>query len=1703
MRFRDVPFSVFGSPLCILISCLSISVVSLARKNRIRLVLIIALGASFPVTVFAVNEPVSGWCQFKGTNSTGLSHAEAAADCADACTMDDITSNGHPRHRECTVIGSSGQGKTEKGNFYSEYVSHDLKLVTTEFLPNGTTAVTTISGNFFTSVQKFCIAGEIRDGSVCVTCPAGQEWDAYHSICRPGSENDPLCPIVPGSNPVNLATGNKHQVEVDIPEVYPRGIAFVRYYSSSAIYGLSTAFKGYWRHNYESSVDVRGLDDSVAYVTRPNGRRVRFNKSGGVWESSLGNAGLLEDILDDNNSVVGFSYKTLDNRTEIYNAQGFVASISDVSGYTLIFDYDLSADSGGDGFPYTLDRVSDSVGHALSFSYSGGRLSAVTDHNGRTYVYGYDANGRLSRVVFPDGTQKLYHYENAEFDYALTGVTDRRGARYATFEYDDKGRGVASYHGVRDPVSTNRVDGVSIVYDDINSARVVTDSNANSSTYETVLQQGVRLVKSAIGPACAVCGGGSGGAVTNYSYDLSSNNLLGKTEDGVATQYGNYDTKGQYGYRIEAVGAAGQRRTDYTYDPRFYNKVTRVIEPSVIAAEPTTQCVVGVDCKVTEYTYDGFGNRTAETITGYDPFGNTVSRTTRWTYAGPLHQLSEVDGPRTDVADITRYRYYPDDASVPVGSRARLREIEDASGVRIRSDIQYTAAGKVSSERRPNGLILTYTYYPGNDRLQTLTESGEAATRVTRWTYLASGEVQSVTMGDGTPGAVTLSFSYDEARRLVSITDALGNHLDYTLDTEGNRLAETTYDANGTPSDRADDLLRRQITRVFDVYNRVDTTVRANETSNLDFAPDGTLDRHTDGKGVITDYTYDALKRLIQVTRNLGSTDPSTADATTTWHYDVAGRLAGVTDPVGGDTSYAYDDIGNLLSQTSADTGTSTFAYDTAGNLIRKTDANGQVFTYSYDALNRLTAIDAPGTTDDITYVYDNCPGGVGRLCHVTYGNGLLPEGNQVHYWYNAFGDTVQHQGILYGYDAQGRVQTLDYPSGSRVTYRYDASGRVDQVDFSINGQSWMLASGVRYAPFGPVTGLVYGNGLRLNQTFDAAYRFTGQRVADNIAAPTVTVLDRAYPAYDANGNRLGQIDMLVGDSNFGYDALNRLATAAGPFGARGYTYDKNGNRIRLVADSITIQADYAPESNRLNTLGGADVLLDNNGNMLSQGLWTYAYNPHNRLVDAAENTTLKASFRYNGLGQRFAKTDETAAQGKYVLYGRNGERLVEADNSGNVLLEYLYLNGQLLAVYAPDDDRDGVTNRQAALSGTVPQNPDSDGDGLSNLQEWFQVGTDSQNPDSDGDGISDGAEVTVGTSPVNAAAFPGDGDINGNGEVNAGDLVLMTRMVLGIRVPTQAQFVRADMNQDGQLNMADLLLLQKKVLMAWLGIETGTSMEKAPPRIGVQPNTIRATALSALDWFIKPARAVPGNNGVLLYVHNDPLGTPQVLTDESGIIVWTAQYDPFGKATVDEDPDNDGSLVTLNVRFPGQYYDKETGLHYNYFRYYDPRLGRYLTSDPLGLAGGMNTYAYVLNNPINFYDPYGLFLCSLLKNLGDLTVDLDAGIGFGLGISGGLSLSSSGISGNVTAGSGIGLGASAGISGTANISSTNSSGGVGTAVTISGGAGFGGAGSINAGTGGVSATGTMGVGFGFNITSGFTVYNQILDCEEEKPDCN
>lgn len=124
-----------------------------------------------------------------------------------------------------------------------------------------------------------------------------------------------------------------------------------------------------------------------------------------------------------------------------------------------------------------------------------------------------------------------------------------------------------------------------------------------------------------------------------------------------------------------------------------------------------------------------------------------------------------------------------------------------------------------------------------------------------------------------------------------------------------------------------------------------------------------------------------------------------------------------------------------------------------------------------------------------------------------------------------------------------------------------------------------------------------------------------------------------------------------------------------------------------------------------------------------------------------------------------------------------------------------------------------------------------------------------------------------------------------------------------------------------------------------------------------------------------------------VIHVHADHLGAPKVMTDDSRTVIWDAAFTPFGE---------EDSIVGAglnNWRFPGQYAEAETGFHYNWLRHYDPSLGRYIQTDPIGLRGGLNTYAYVVGNPIKFTDRDGRFLAVVAPLLPVIAPEVAAAI--------------------------------------------------------------------------------------------------------------
>jgi RHS repeat-associated protein len=340
------------------------------------------------------------------------------------------------------------------------------------------------------------------------------------------------------------------------------------------------------------------------------------------------------------------------------------------------------------------------------------------------------------------------------------------------------------------------------------------------------------------------------------------------------------------------------------------------------------------------------------------------------------------------------------------------------------------------------------------------------------------------------------------------------------------------------------------------------------------------------------------------------------------------------------------------------------------------------MIAYTYDPLNRLTAIDYPGSSLDVSLTYDQGTGQYGRLTSMIDGAGTTT------FEYDAFGNLVEESKTIggntyvtaYAYDEADLVTSMTYPSGRTVTYARNVLGQITAVESAYGGSSAMLASGAAYEPFGPLKELSFGNGHTLVRTFDQQYRTTAQT--------TGTVQDLAF-ALDPAGN-IDTISDAVDVSlsqGFGQDALHRVTTDAGSYGTKGYSYDSVGNRLTRTHGATTQTLTYNVSSNRLTTHNGQTVSLDAAGNTLSDPAenLSFSYGADNRVVESYVGGGLRATYAYDGRGRRVAKSETTGAQRTTVYhYGSRGELIGETvySSAGGKVAEreFLWLDSLPLA---------------------------------------------------------------------------------------------------------------------------------------------------------------------------------------------------------------------------------------------------------------------------------------------------------------------------------------------------------------------------------------------------------------------------------------
>jgi RHS repeat-associated protein len=619
------------------------------------------------------------------------------------------------------------------------------------------------------------------------------------------------------------------------------------------------------------------------------------------------------------------------------------------------------------------------------------------------------------------------------------------------------------------------------------------------------------------------------------------------------------------------------------------------------------------------------------------------TREVNFTY-NELGLISGIDGPRTDVQDVTTYEY---------DTQGRLTKTTNALG-HSTEILAYNASGDPLSIKDENGLISTLTYN-GFGWLTRL----EVNTRTTSFEYDALGQITKTTL----PDSSFIRYEYDDAHRLSAIADNAGNRIEYELDSMGNRLKTDIKNNVGT--------LTSTQKSVFDELSRLRTATNgAEDSTTFDYNKNDIVTKQTDALSNVTQHSYDALSRLTKTTdANNGETD---------FTYDEANRLSNITDAENKTTEYNYTAFDERAERLSPDSGITKYAYDEAGNLTNKTDARGVTSQYEYDALSRLNTITYTNVKENISFSYDditNSNKGIGKLTQVDDSSGLAS------FTYDEYGqrtnetyliknevstsNNTQAYQISYQYNNNGAVSGITYPSGRQVNFTLNSLGLVSAITTkrAIATEFETVLSGVNYLPFGPVKSFTYGNDLSASKSYDLDYRL----INDNLAS-----LKQQALTY----TKVGNIDSITDTSNamnnqtLGYDKLSQLSSASGNYGDIAFTYDKIGNRQTKEKNNQTDSYNYLENNHRLT--GVTEAVNSVTPRYLSR------FNQAGRLAQlTANNVTTHYLYNYRGL--RTAKFNGN--ESTHYHYDSNGLLIAESSVQGIWQKEYLYFNNQLVAV--------------------------------------------------------------------------------------------------------------------------------------------------------------------------------------------------------------------------------------------------------------------------------------------------------------------------------------------------------------------------------------------------------------------------------------
>ncbi|MEK9149169.1 MAG: RHS repeat-associated core domain-containing protein, partial [Candidatus Desantisbacteria bacterium] len=789
------------------------------------------------------------------------------------------------------------------------------------------------------------------------------------------------------------------------------------------------------------------------------------------------------------------------------------------------------------------------------------------------------------------------------------------------------------------------------------------------------------------------------------------------------------------------------------------------------------------------------------------------------------------------------------------------------------------------------------------------------------------------------PSGHRYSYEYDKRHFMTKKTDRRGYSFHYEYDEKGQCVK--TYGEDGLYSVEMQYFPSVCMTIVRSPnggtytckYNEQNLVIKVTDPYQKakisGYDEDANLITEIDENGNVRAYKYDDRGNRIEETDILGNIsqaqfnernkdevriDPIGAS----WQkeYDKQGNLIKETNPAGTVQEHSYDKNGRKIETIEPDGTVQQFVYYPNGSLRAMLDeAGNEIESYEYDLLGNRTALITGELRTE--FVYDK----LSRLVKVKYPAGCVEQnvfdaegnvnryinkrGNEWKYRYDSWNKLVEEidpegNATQYSYNKADEIEKVIDPNGNVTEYRYDLGDRLTHVVRNGRIKEEYIRDGA-------------GN-LIEKRTSSGESLLKATIGPNNLAEQKVWGDDRASFEYDPLG-RISKAQIGKTSLEQAYEPGGRLALDKQNNHQVEHQFDKMGRQVKTVVDDFETAFEYEDDGSLIiqDALGQPHELCYE-GKWLTSRLLpcgvreSFEYDDYGRLIKQIQSQSEDSEEKYQEREYQYDHEDNLIRvkdyDGKWTQYKYDySDRLIRVQRNNEAEERYQYdPAGNLIAMPGQSGMKIGSGNQLEFANG-MQYSYDTRGNLFRRVD--FSKTTFYRYDNND-------QLIEVQLPDGRRAKYGYD--------------------ALGRRVSKEIDGKKTEYLWDGDRLQMEMVGDTYRRLYVYARPEDITPFMF----IDYEQNEQE-------EWHGKP-----------YYIHINQLHTPIAVTDEHGEVIWSAEVEPYGLTKVSEE-----AKIEFNLRLPGQYLDKETGLYYNRFRYYDPEIGRYIQSDPLGLEGGINLYAY------------------------------------------------------------------------------------------------------------------------------------------------